>query len=264
MLKTQFFIAAALLCGVAIGYFARTDHEEVRSSGRQEAGVPAALFSDKGGEASIAALRARIADLERRLSERGESVAERKVEVAGEPGRGIGAVPERRGPPTAAEMRERMAKMEREDPVRFAHMTNHFARMRAARRERAVMKMDFLSSIDTSGMDEFAKKTHLDLQDRIARRDELEERMHDMDLSDEERAAVFAEMRENEHALRELNLAERDNLLAQTAAAIGLSPEDSVELTETIKDIVEATEGGFGMRGRGGPPPPHPPGAPSR
>ena len=256
MLKSQLFIAAALLSGVAIGYFAKPDPVEADHRERQEAAVKA-LFSDKGDEASLAALRARIADLERRLAERGEANAsertESKVESAGDrPAEA--ARPERRGPPTAAEMRERMARFEKEDPQRFAQMTNHFAQMRMRRQERAAMKIDFLSSIDTSGMDESARQTHEALQGLIARREELEEQMHDLDLSDEERAAAFEEMRRNDRAMRELNRVERDNLLAQTSAALGLSGEDAVELTETIKDIIEATEGSFG-RGRGGPPP---------
>ena len=81
--------------------------------------------------------------------------------------------------------------------------------------------------------------------------------MHNPDLSDEERAELFGEMRENGRAMRRLNQAERDNLLAQTAEAVGLSGDDATELTETIKDIFEATEDSFGMRGG---PPPGPPG----
>lgn len=256
MLRTQLFIAAALLSGVAIGYFAKPDPGEAGHEERQEAAVRA-LFSDKGDEASLAALRARIADLERRLAARGETNAAARTESKVEPGvtrPDEAARPERRGPPTAAEMRERMARFEKEDPQRFAQMTNHFAQMRMRRQERAAMKIDFLSSIDTSGMDESARQTHEALQGLIARREELEEKIHNLDLSDEERAGAFEELRRNGDAMRELNRAERDNLLAQTSAALGLSGEDAEELTETIKDIIEATEGSFG-RGRGGPPP---------
>jgi hypothetical protein len=131
-------------------------------------------------------------------------------------------------------------------------MTNHFAQMRTRRQERAALKIDFLSSIDTSGMDASARQTHEALQGLIARREELEEKIHNLDLPDEERAEAFEEMRRNDHAMRGLNRAERDNLLAQTSAALGLSDEDAVELTETIKDIIEATEGSFGRDGQPG------------
>ena len=245
MLKTQFFIAAALLSGVAIGFFVRPEGD---ASPHQEAQEPQAkaLLADNGDAASLASLRARIADLERQLAERGET----EVRTS-QPDRDD-ARPEARPTQFASEMRERMAKFEKEDPQRFAQMTNHFAQMRARRRERAAMKIDFLSSVDTSGMSESAKRTHADLQRLIERRDEIEERMHDANLSDEERGELFREMRENDRAMRDLNRMERDNLLAQTSAALGLSDEDAVELTETVREIIEATEGNFG---RGGPPP---------
>lgn len=253
MVRTQLFIAAALLSGVAIGYFAKPDGEAVGHEDRQEAAV-AALFSDKGDEASLSALRARIADLERQLAARDGAASTGSRIAEEEPRREEGARSERRGPPTAEEMRERMARFEKEDPQRFAQMTNHFAQMRIRRQERAAMKIDFLSSIDTSGMDESARQTHEALQELIARREELEEQMHNPDLPDEERAQLFEEMFKNDRAMNRLNRAERDNLLAQTSEALGLAGEDAVELTETIKDILEATEGSFGGM-RGGPPP---------
>jgi len=257
MVRTQLFIAAALLSGVAIGYFARTDLEDSRHEEAQEAAVKA-LFSDKGDEASLMALRARISELERLLAERGEtpSSTEKKIEGDDAGQRAKGEEGARRGPPTAAEMRERMARFEKEDPQRFAQMTNHFAQMRRRRSERAAMKIDFLSSIDTSDMDDAAREAHAEYQDLIARRDILEERIHNPDLTDEERAELFGEMRENDHAMRRLSQVERDNLLAQTAAIIGLTGDDAVELAETIKDIIEVTDGSSGMRG--GPPPPPP------
>jgi len=257
MIRTQLFIAAALLSGVAIGYFARTDSDVSVHEDSQEAAVKA-LFSDRGEEATLRALRARISELERLLAERGEKPAatEEKVEGGEEAPREKNGEGVRRGPPTAAEMRERMSRFEKEDPQRFAQMTNHFAQMRRRRSERAAMKIDFLSSIDTSDMDDAAREAHVEFQDLIARRDEIEERIHNPELTDEERARLFGEMRENDMAMRRLSQVERDNLLAQTAAVIGLSGEDAVELAETIKDIIEVTDGSSGMRG--GPPPPPP------
>ncbi|MBQ3746128.1 MAG: hypothetical protein II863_01800 [Kiritimatiellae bacterium] len=252
MVKTQMFIAAALMVGVAIGYFVKPEDAGAASGVQQETAAKVPL-EDKGAEASIAALRARIADLERQLAERSEAnEEERKVDTEESQQRAERSRDGWRRPPSGAEMRERMARLEKENPQRFAQMTNHFAQMRARRRERAAMKMDFLSSVDTSGMSESAKRTHADLQRLIERRDEIEERMHDANLSDEERGELFREMRENDRAMRDLNRMERDNLLAQTSAALGLSDEDAVELTETVRDIIEATEGHFGG---GGPPP---------
>ena len=255
MLKSQMFIAAALFAGVAIGYFAKP--ERVAPAQGPEEAETVRKIADLGESASVKALRARIAELEKALAERRDGGEDAKPEAVKEAsaGRGEG---ERRGPPSAEEMRERFQKMEKEDPVRFAQMTNHFAKMRERRIERALSKIDFLSSVDTSGMSARAKKTHEDLQDAIARREELLERMHQQDLSDEDRRQAMEAMRENETAMRELNMAERANLLAQTAEALGLGAAEAAEMTATINDIFEATGGGTRM----GPPGPPPPGVP--
>ena len=253
MVKTQMFIFAALISGVAIGYFVKPGESPAPT---EPADVETAkpLMENKGESASVAALRARIAELEGRLTARGRSAGgldEASAKAAGSLERAAGERGERRGPPTGAEIRERMARMEKEDPVRFAQMTNHFARIRNFRRERAALKIDFLSSIDTSGMNASSRKTHQALQNAIAMRDDLEEQIHNPNLSDEERMSLFEQMRNSDHELRRLGAEERDSLLMQTASAIGLEGDDAVELAETIKDIFDATESPHrGMRPR--------------
>ena len=200
-----------------------------------------ALFSDHGDEASFVALRSRIAELEAKLAEKGEDVTPTEQKVGEE-----NPVPRRRarrrGPPSPEEMRERFAQMEREDPVRFAQMTNHFAQMRQRRIDRAQSRIDFLSSVDDTRMGESAKKTHETLQKLIARREEIESQMFDPEIGDEERRAIFREMRETDNALRELSQVERENLISQMAESIGLSSDESAEVNATILDILEATD----------------------
>lgn len=256
MIRTQMFIALALVSGVAIGYIAKPERAGQVVPVSEEDVTLAELFSDNGEYASITALRARVAELEALLAESAGGSGEQSVAVQGSDEadrRQRRTESERRGPPTADEMRERFARMEREDPVRFAQMTNHFAQMRQRRIDRAVSKMDFLSSVDTSDMSAAARKTHEDLQDLIARREELEERMHDRSLTDSERRQVFDEMREADMLMRELNQAERDNLILQTAKAVGMQDEDASDMVSTISEIIQATDGG---RMNFAPPPP--------
>ena len=255
MLKAQFFIAAALLAGVAIGYFAKPDAAPTPEAPAKTAPAKSRP-ADMGESASLTALRARVAELERMLAKAQAQAAEPAKEsepVAQQP-----AEPERRrgGPPSFAEMRERFERMEKEDPERFAQMTNRFAQMRNRQFRRAQSKIEFLSSVDTSGMGEEALKTHEELQEMIARREELAEQLQRRDISDDERRAVFDELRSTGRSMDALGRAERDNLLLQTAASIGLSGEDAADFSSTIKAIIDATDGGMGRWGR---PPPGPP-----
>lgn len=246
MIRTQLFIGAALITGVAIGYIAKPDRVVEREEDVEES--IAALFSDRGEEASIAALRARVADLERQLMAKGGDasegerppVAERRMDD-GERG-GPRRREWRNGPPSAEEMRARFARMEKEDPVRYAQMTNLFARMRQHRLERAQARMDFLSSVDTSSMSETARKNHESLQKLIARREEIEDQMFSLDISDEERRQIFQEMREIDMTMHELNMDEREILLLQVAQSIGLEGDEAADMQFAIMDIIEATE----------------------
>ena len=252
MIRTQMFIGAALLTGVAIGYLAKPEPKVQETDAEIEEAV-AALFSDRGEEASIAALRARVSELEAMLASRDGAPA--SAQKVGEPRegapfrRGEG----RRGPPSAEEMRERFARMEKEDPARFAQMTNHFAQMRQRRIDRAQSKIDFFASVDTSRMSASAKKTHENLQSLIARREEIEEQMFNLDIDEDERRQVFQEMRETDEAIRELSMVERENLLTQMAEALGLGADEAAEMNSTIAEILEATNSRPDFPG---PPPP--------
>jgi len=239
MIRTQMFIGAALIVGVAIGYMAKPDRAPETDD--EIAENVEALFSDHGDEASFVALRSRIAELEAKLAEKGEDVTPTEQKV-GEENPGPRRRARRRGPPSPEEMRERFAQMEREDPVRFAQMTNHFAQMRQRRIDRAQSRIDFLSSVDDTRMGESAKKTHETLQKLIARREEIESQMFDPEIGDEERRAIFREMRETDNALRELSIIERDNLISQMAESIGLTEEESAEVNATISEILDATD----------------------
>ena len=240
MIRTQLFIGAALIAGAAIGYLAKPERVVERDDEVEES--LAALFSDRGEEASISALRARVADLERQLLEKsGEGVAQ--GERTGEGGRGESRRREwRNGPPTAQEMREHFARMQKEDPVRYSQMTNRFAQMRQHRIDRALAKVDFLSSVDTSSMSETARKNHESLQKLIARREEIEDKMFSLDTGDDERRQIFQEMREIDMAMRELNMNERENLLLQVAQNIGLEGDEAAEMQAAIMDIIDATD----------------------
>ena len=255
MIKQQVFIAAALFSGVAIGYFAGGRGNVVEPADKGGHYVAKAAVADKGEAASIQALRARISDLERLLAEKGErteSVISNAVAEA------VGQAKVDAGP--RGNMREWMENIRKTDPARYTQMTNRFAQWRQRRAEQAQSKIEFLSSIDTSHMSAEARQVHVDLQELIARREELEERLHQEDVSDDQRQKLWGEMRELGQEERRLNGQERNNLLREVARNLGFKGKEVKEITATIRDVIEATDGGFGgghggHGGHRGPPP---------
>ena len=248
MIKHQMFIAAALLAGVAIGYFVKDEPIPVEEPTAEE--IAKKPVADKGDAASVKALRRRIVELEKLLAEKdGKSEIAISNAVAE-------AVKARPPEPPRQNWRERMEKMKKNDPARYTQMTNRFANWRRSRAEQARNKIDFLSSIDTSHMSADARKTHDALQELIARRETVEAQLQDPDLTDEERGKLMRQLWESHGELQRLNGEERKNLIDETARSLGFEGEDAQEISATIREVIEATDGGWGGRHgghRGGP-----------
>lgn len=219
-----------------------------------EAKAARGLIPEAGDGEALNALRRRVKELERQLAAKGEPAAAEAVPGGDRRAEG----PQRFNP------REMIERMKKDDPARYNDMTNRMANFRRMRAERAQGKIDFLTSIDTSGMSAEDRANHERLQTLIAKREEMEEKMRTLfELSEDERNATFREMGELHRELAEVNRREREILLNETAGALGLGGEDAVALTETVKEIYEATDEGFrmpggpgGHHGRGGRPGP--------
>ena len=149
--------------------------------------------------------------------------------------------------------REWIENLKKTDPERYTQVTNGMAQWRQQRLNRAQSRIDFLSSIDTSKMKPGARKIHEELQDLIVKREEIEDRIHQENFTDETRGKVMQEMFEINHRIRELGEDERDNLIEEAARNLGFNDEASKEISETIREVIEATDSGIGpRRPRGG------------
>lgn len=246
MVRQQLFIGAALIAGAAIGYFVQPEPAKPQVATSADETTSAKLIEDRGDSASIAALRARVRELEAKLVQARDNDEElvsntvERLEVA------------RRGRRPEGGPREWMADLQKRDPERFAQMTNDFARWRQDRRNQQTERASFLASVDTSRMSPAARKTHAAYQDLLARREAIEEKMHNMmDLSDEERREVFGEMASVNREMHETRSAERKVLLNEVARAVGLEGDAASELVQTIGEVYEATEDGRRGPGRG-------------
>jgi hypothetical protein len=228
----------ALAVGAAAGYFVRAARSTEAEGNATTAEVSGRPIEDLGESASVKALRARVAELERRLAEKAREDKPEAVPVSG-------------GGERAVSPRERMARLEKEDPARYAQITNRIANWRRRRAESAQAKIDFLASIDTSRMSKKERAVHEELQELVARREELESSMHNRDLDDDQRLRIFEELRSSGSRLRELAARERDSLLSETARNLGFEGEDVGEIVSTVKEIFEATDSGWGHRAFG-------------
>ena len=253
MVRQQLFIGFALLAGVAAGYFMRSDNASPQAAPSAAQKTAKGKIADGGEAASVKALRRRIAELERLLAEKRAGDAAVVIPVTN--ATTVAAAERPRGNPG-----EWLENLKTTDPERYAQATNRIARWRQNRAERARTAIEFLSSVDTSRMSKSARKTHAALQEMIARREELEQQLHQEGISAEDRGKIFEELRGMHHEMGRLNAEERNNLIAETAKTLGFEGDDVKEITSTIQEVIRATDGGFGggHHGRHGrrPPPP--------
>jgi SMC interacting uncharacterized protein involved in chromosome segregation len=246
-MKTRNFspVVISLLAGAAIGFCFAPSAGAPKAAPEKTSPkkVKAESRPDEAAEKEMRVLRSRIKELEDMLAKQGVEVEEMKEESSRR---------ERRDRPR--DFRADMERLKKEEPERYAQITNSMAQFRRHRLERAQSKIDFLSSIDTSRMSPAMLKVHSDLQDMIEKREAVEEKMRGfMDMTEEERREAFQEIGEIDGRIRELNRAERDNLLVQTAEALGFQGDDAAEIIDTVKSIYEATDSGWGFGGPGGP-----------
>lgn len=250
-------VLSALGIGVALGYMLpKTASEAADTSSEKKAYHPKKEIESYDMDSTIEALRARIKELEAALSEN-----ESRIEAPKSDRRRDFRSPERgnMGP------REMMENLKKEDPERYAQITNNMERWRVRREAERTSRLDFLKSIDTSTMSAATRSTHQKLLKNTDKIAELEAMIRDENTTDEERRGYFEELRELHDNQRQLNQAERDNLIEQISMEVGMSAEDAAEFSSTISEILNATESGRGGPGGRGPgpggmPPPPPPG----
>lgn len=252
MIKHQLFIGAALIAGVAIGYFVAPQEHPVVAAEEEKVVAPKATLPDVGEASNLAALRARIRDLESQLAamKRGVSEGEKgesEVKVADNGPRRDGRAA------SGQSRREWVENLKKENPQAYTAMTNGIARANRERFERHQKKLDFLSTIDTSRMSPNARATHSELQNLIASRESMDDGLNWENMSDEELHAQMEKRRELEGAIARLSELERKNLIQETAKELGFQGENAKGFADTIQEIYDATETPrWWNRGQGG------------
>lgn len=257
------FALPALLCGVVLGYLVRPAAPEPE----QETVNPSAAKPSRKAttdDATLTRLRARIKELERQLADKSALPDEAEEEMSVKPEERQQNPFLRNGPPpmpTAAEMRANMDELREKDPAKYAQMTNRFARWQKNRLQRTNERLDILASVDTSRLNAKERQTHEALQDAIVKREELRQMLNPQNenVTEEQRKQTFAELRNLDQTMQQLETSERNTLLNKTARSFGLSKANAKELVETVKAIYNATGSDGRRHGGFGPPPGGPP-----
>ena len=257
MVRQQLVIGAALLAGAAIGFCLAPEGEQRPAEAEAEPQAKAAI-ADRGDEASVAALRARVKSLEAELAKARAQTSLADIEADYEPAKDE-AAPRDDGLRHGAErFRAEMERLKKEEPERYREIVANMENFRRRGAERRQAKIDYLSTIDTAGMSEPAKAVHETLKATLARRTAIDAELGTEDLTDERREELMGQLHDAEREIRRLNRAERANMLGSVAAAVGMEGDAATEFVEAVSDVIEATDSGFG--GHHGPPPPPPPG----
>jgi len=209
---------------------------------------------DESAERAAAALRQRVAELERALAEKPlSSITNPPAQVAERPQED----PERGDRSRRQSFTERMEQMRKENPEQYAEMQKRREEFRQRMEQRALDRADFLAAVDVRNMDNAQRENHEKLLATVARMDELMAQMGQSETRHD--PAVRQELGETFSVLNELYGEERRYLLEATAREVGYEGAQATEFADQVQAIIDNTSmmppPGFGHGGgRGGPP----------
>lgn len=252
-IKVISWAGAFLLVGLGFGYSfgTLTESRPAPTAGeKSDSAVKASSDGDSESSDRLAKLRARndelsrrVRELEKRLASAETAREEEKVDVA------PAEKDERTDEPRREGFRERMERMKRENPEGYEEMRSRFAEFRRTRAEQANTKLGFLSSIDTSRMSPEARADHARLQEIIVAQEEVEKKLHNPDIEEDERRELFGEMMKNGAEMMELNRKERETLIRNMGEELGFDATGVAEFESTMRELLDATDLGFGVMG---------------
>ncbi len=149
---------------------------------------------------------------------------------------------------------ERMKMLKEENPEEYERIKKKIEKMKQRFQEGTKTRSEFFAGFNLEGLDEKQQKAISELQEKMARIDELNERMQDGDFENqgELQMEIWNEMK----GTRQLMDTARDVALDDLAKDIGYDDESSSEFTDYVDYIYDMTSfrgmfGGKGARGAG-------------
>ena len=195
------------------------------------------------GEGELEGLQVRVLELEEQLQEKDQLVRQLRVQAHQPPPPREEPPRERREPQDWAQrMRERMQKLQEEDPEEYARIQErrHAAHQRIT--EHLGSRLEFLSRIDPEGLSVEYLDNHNALIEKLAR---LNEHLvnADIDPASEDAWQVGRSVFREFHDVAGMMDMERDILLNDFAVGLGFSSEDSKSFVEYVEYVNEMTSG---------------------
>ena len=196
---------------------------------------------DESAVRDAEALRKRVAELEKALTERDSAKA--AIPPAQET-----AVSEER--PRRQSWKDRMEQLKKDNPAQYAEMQKRREEFRQGMEQREMDRADFLAAVDVKNMTSLQRENHEKLLATVARVNEL---MAQMGEPGSENSAVRQEMGATMGLLHDLYGQERSYLLEATAKSIGYEGDEATAFAEQIQTIIDNTTMMGPHIGHGGP-----------
>jgi hypothetical protein len=207
------------------------------------------VVKDDAALRAAAALRQRVAELEKAL-------AQRDAERVPEPPKPQEAPAD---PPRRPSFSDRMEQLKKDNPEQYAEMQKRREEFRQSMEQRAQDRAEFLAAVDTKNMNDAQKENHAKLLETVARVNELMAQMNQPGV--EHTKELHQQMGEAMGSLGELYTEERRYLLEETGRAVGYQGGQASDFADQMQAIIDnTTMPNFGRHGggRGGQPIPVP------
>lgn len=234
-MKSKIIVAVfSLSIGLALGFSIAPRCKSAPSSHPPPSLAKPAKLPDVGDTSRLNRMRERLATLERSLDEMKKNQSDGDTAPTSTVAGTIQSFV--RNPANA------MEELRKNDPERYAQITNAMHGFRMARRDQTENLLETLSSIDISKMPAAARKTHVKLQQMIEKQALLEEELYDNSLSADRRSELFGEISQTRREINRLNGEERKNLLNETVKMFGVEGQDASAMIETINEVIKVTD----------------------
>lgn len=240
-------VLAAFAAGIALGLVLRAPVDGRPATARGLPGLPtlpAVVLPASDDTSTVRALRAKVGDLETRLSRLAKAAKvladiNAKTAVAAKTNAAAAQLPWGSRFITVAEW---LARLKATDPARYIRETNEYARMWKEHRDELDGRIDFFKSIDTSKFSDEEKATHARLLELAEANRDLEDRMEECGADKDAMEKLRQEKWDHMAKMRELCQQERDTLLRETAEAAGCPDTESQTVIDTIKTVYQSTD----------------------
>jgi len=220
---------AALVAGAALGYFA-PHGEKVAVPVQEEVADAKPTAADNAELESLRkqneSLVRELAEMRNRLAKQLAAASESKATDGNEP---------------FVKIDDEIAKWKKDNPELADEARASLKEFTAKLTNPTESKLDFLTSLDTSWMNEEDKASYDDLVRLLAKQKALQAKLFSLDVSQMERMQATIEYMSSTGAIKKRGGQMRKALLRRTVDVLGYTGDDASEIVDTMDGIYSAT-----------------------